>query len=81
MWHTRRRRPQTFSVKGVHMPYDDAFAAHVAQKAQGKGLISNADKLLDEARGIGHVAHMHFPWPAAQSSRLQALHVRMLQIL
>ena len=82
MWHTRRRRPQTFSVHGVHVPYDEAFAGHVAHKAQDLGLISDAHTLLHEARGsIGHVAHMHFPWPTAQSSRLQALHVRMLQIL
>jgi hypothetical protein len=81
MWHTRRRRPQTFSVNGVHLPYDDAFAAHVAHKAQELGLIVNAHTLLAEARGIGHVAHMHFSWPAAQSSRLQAMQLRMLQIL
>ncbi len=80
MWHTRRRRPQTFSVNGVHLPYDDAFAAHVAHKAQKLGMIVNAHTLLAEARGIGHVAHMHFPWHA-QRTRLQAMQLRMLQIL
>jgi len=81
MWHTRRRRPQTFAVKGAHLPYDEAFAAHVAHKAQELGLVLDARKLLDEARGIGHVAHMHFSWPAAQACRLRALHARMLQAL
>jgi hypothetical protein len=80
-FHTKNTRPQTFAVDENEMPYDDAFAAHVAHKAQALGLILNAHKLLDEARGIGHVAHMHFTWPAAQRSRLQALHARMLRIL
>ncbi len=63
------------------MPYDEAFAAHVAHKAQELGLILNAHALLAEARGIGHVAHMHFSWHGAQSSLLQGMHLRMLQIL
>jgi len=80
-FHTKNTRPQTFAVDGHEMPYDDAFAAHVAHKAQALGVILNAHTLLDEARGVGHVAHMHFSWPAAQRSRLQALHARMLRIL
>ena len=81
MWHTRRRRPKTFSVKGVHMPYDDAFAAHVAHKAQELGLILNAHTLLAEARGIGHVSHMHFPWTSRADLRVQALLLSLLRTL
>jgi hypothetical protein len=80
-FHTKHTRPQTYLVVGEELPYDDAFAAHVAHKAQALGVITDARKLLDEARGVGHVAHMHFSWPALQRSRLQALHARMLRIL
>ena len=79
-YHTHRTRPSTFDVNNKHMQYDDAFAAHVARKA-ARWLKIDAQKLLDDARSIGHGAHMRFAWPAAQGSRLQALHLRMLQIL
>ena len=79
-YHTHRTRPSTFDVNNKHMQYDDAFAAHVARKA-ARWLQIDAPKLLEDAGSIGHGAHMHFAWPAAQGSRLQALHLRMLQIL
>jgi hypothetical protein len=79
--HTHTTRPTTFVVREEQMLYDDAFAAHVAHKAQELGLIRHADSLLSEAPALGHVAHMHFSWPAAQSRRLQGMHLRMLQIL
>ena len=83
-YHTLITRPKKFSVQGEHshqeMPYDEAFTAHVAHKA-ARWLKIDARKLLDDARSIGHVAHMHFTWPAAEMSRTQALHVRIQQIL
>ena len=81
-YHTYFTRPSTFSVQHRQMPYDEAFAAHVAQKAAEAEVIDNAERLLEDAgKTFGHVAHMHFPWHAAPRSRLQALHLRMLQIL
>ena len=79
-FHTHVTRPTTFSVQGEHMQYDDAFAAHVAQKA-ARFLHIHAKKLLHEAREKLRVPRMKFAWPAAKMSRVQALHCRMLQIL
>jgi hypothetical protein len=79
-FHTSYTRTNMFSVERGDMRYDDAFAAHVAHKA-ARLLKIDARKLLDDARSIGHVAHMHFTWAAAEMSRTQALHVRIQQIL
>ena len=78
-WHTKYTRPSTFSVNGRHMRYDEAFAAHVAHRA-AQALGFDAQELLRDAH-IMQPSQMHFTWPAAQSCRLQALRLRMLQIL
>lgn len=79
-FHTYVTRPETFSVQGKHMQYDDAFAAHVAQKA-ARVLGVDASELLREAHEKLRAPRMKFAWPAAQMSRVQRLHCRMLQIL
>jgi hypothetical protein len=60
-YHTKNTRPSTFSVESKAMPYDDAFAAHVAHKAAAL-LDFNAEALLGDARRMQRVAHMQFAW-------------------
>jgi hypothetical protein len=80
-FHTHTTRLQTYLVDDDRLRYDEAFAAHVAHTAQRLGVISSAEKLLVDAGGIGHGAHMHFSWHGAQGSLLQGMHLRMLQLL
>ena len=79
-WHTKHTRPSTFSVDSNEMQYDEAFATHVAHKAQ-RALGLDAEQLLRAAERELNAASMQFPWPRAELSRAQALHLRMLQIL
>ena len=78
-FHTRRTRPSTFTVNNKQMRYDDAFAAHVAHKAQ-RLLRIDAQQLLRDAYKDLHVAPMQFPWPHKGMSRTQALYLRIQQI-
>jgi hypothetical protein len=48
-------------VKRKKAQYDDAFAAHVAEKAAPL-LGFDAGDLLRDARAAQRVAHMHFAW-------------------
>jgi hypothetical protein len=80
-FHTKYTRPAMFVVHDKTMPYDEAFAAHVARKAQSLGLIHDAEQLLRDAKKLLLVAPMHFSWHQAGPSRVDALLVRMLQIL
>jgi hypothetical protein len=79
-FHTKFTRPAMFDVHDKKMPYDEAFAAHVARKAQSLGLIHDAEQLLRDAKKL-LVAPMHFSWHHAGRSRVDALLVRMLQTL
>ena len=80
-YHTRFTRVRTYSVDGKRLRYDDAFAAHVARKAQALGLICDAQQLVCDAKTKLHVVPMHFDWAHARPSRVDALLVRMLEIL
>jgi hypothetical protein len=79
-YHTYHTRPSTFSVDGTHKTYDDAFAAHVAHKA-ARWLRIDAQQLLHDAHTQLHASPLHFSWPAPETSRMQALHRRVRQIL
>ena len=73
-YHTKNTRPSTFSVNGKDMPYDEAFAAHVAHKAAGL-LEFDEKELLRDARRMQLVAHMQFAW-----TRVRSMRKRMAQI-
>jgi len=60
-FHTKITRPRTYCVKCNKAQYDDAFAAHVAEKAAWL-LGFDSDDLLRDARAAQRVAHMHFAW-------------------
>jgi hypothetical protein len=80
-FHTHHTRLGTYAVNRESMKYDDAFAAHVALKAQTLGLIADARELLYDAKRTLHVEPMHFNWHHARASRVGALLVCMRQIL
>ena len=75
-YHTNITRPKRFSVEGVdrQMPYDDAFAAHVAHKA-ARWLKINAQELLRASDGMKYEAHVQFA-----RGRIRCMRMRMSQI-
>lgn len=73
-YHTKNTRPSTFSVNGKAMPYDEAFAAHVAHTA-ARLLRFDTKELLRDACHMLRVAHMHFAW-----TRLRSMRTRITEI-
>jgi hypothetical protein len=71
-YHNRTLRPQTYSVTGEELQFDEAFQAHVAHEA-ARVLGLDAHGLLRDARTELEVDPVVFTWPAAPCTRMQSL--------
>lgn len=71
-YHNRTLRPQTYSVRGEELQFDEAFQAYVAHDA-ARVLGFDARSLLRDARAELEVDPVVFTWPVVPCTRMQSL--------
>ncbi|MBV5276733.1 hypothetical protein JZU56_02575, partial [bacterium] len=71
-YHNRSLRPQTYSVNGEALQFDEAFQAYVAHEA-ARVLGLDAESFLRDARTELEVDPVVFTWPVAPCTRMQSL--------
>lgn len=71
-YHNRTLRPQTYSVHGEELQFDDAFQAYVAHEA-ARVLEFDAHSFLRDACTELEVDPVVFSWPVAPRTHMQSL--------